>query len=64
MTPRSTSNERMLNITVRDPISGCFLSERAFLHGIVASLLLAHNSLLWYSPNGKPALPFFGAGPV
>jgi hypothetical protein len=57
--PRSTSDERYIHVTVQETGTGTYLSERAFLHGIITSLLLAHNSLLWYFPSGKckpPAL--------
>ena len=51
--PRSTSDERYIHVTLQEPGTGTYLSERAFLHGIITSLLLAHNSLLWYFPSGK-----------
>jgi hypothetical protein len=50
---RSSSNQTYIQVTVQESVTGSYLSERAFLHGIIASLLLAHNSLLWYFPSGK-----------
>ena len=48
----SVPNGLLLNVTVQGSSTGYYLSERAFLHGIAAGLMLAHNSLLWYIPSG------------
>ena len=49
----SVPNGLLLNVTVQGSSTGCYLSERAFLHGIAAGLMLAHDSLLWYIPSGQ-----------
>ena len=43
---------RSFEVVFDTSMAGLFLAERAFLHAVIASLLLVHNSCLWYFPTG------------